>query len=265
MNALKITGPVDLVAAIPALLGFACEQSVVVIGFDGTRVGVSARVDLPRTPEETVQAATALGRGVGAATPVVVVHVGAVDHKPITAVLRATFAEVRAVFTVADFQPTRTVRDEDGTPLGSLPDHRATPVALAHAVAGRPVVSDRNTLAGELDAGKPTVLAQAAADALADPRTRDAALLAVVGDPADRAPWVEVARHSTGTGRGHAAALLAAAYYAAGDGARARVAADVAQDNDPGNRLAALVGAALDNGVPPEVIRGVFRAAAQQQ
>jgi len=146
------------------------------------------------------------------------------------------------VHIVADYTPGAAVRREDGTVVGSLPDHRTSDATLVAAVAGRPVVADRAALAGELDPAEPTDAGEATAATLADPATRDAALLAVVAEPAARERWVDVVRHSTGGGRGRVAALLAAAYYAAGDGPRARVATDVAETCDPGNRLAQLVG-----------------------
>ena len=61
------------------------------------------------------------------------------------------------------------------------------------------------------------------------------------------------------------AALLAAAWYAAGDGPRARVAADVALEIDPANSLAGVVGAGLDSGLEPHVFREVIAQAAKRR
>jgi Domain of unknown function (DUF4192) len=43
---LRVTGPAELLGAVPYLLGFHPEESLVVIGLDDTKVLVSARVDL---------------------------------------------------------------------------------------------------------------------------------------------------------------------------------------------------------------------------
>ena len=260
-----ISTPVDLVAAVPAILGFAPERSLVVLGFTGTRLQMGARVDLPTTDTETAQAVTALAKGIGAATPVAVVLVGAVEHRSITTALRETFAQVRSVHTVADYRIGRTVRDETGTPVGCLPDHRGTNVGLAHAVAGRTTAPSRNTLVTEIAEGETTPEAQAAADTLTDADTRDQALITAVADEAARARWTQVATQSRGQGRARVAALLAAAWYASGDGPRARVCADAAHHIEPANTLAGLVGASLDSGMPPHVFREAVTAAARRQ
>ena len=43
---LRITGPADLIEAVPYLLGFAPSESTVVLGITGKQVVVAARVDL---------------------------------------------------------------------------------------------------------------------------------------------------------------------------------------------------------------------------
>ncbi|WP_460869728.1 DUF4192 domain-containing protein, partial [Rhodococcus aerolatus] len=254
-----ISNAVDLVAAVPAVLGFTPERSLVVLSFTGTRLGMGARVDLPRTAEDTAQAAGALAQGLGAASPVAVVLVGDVPATHlVVGALRGVFAEVRDVLTVADFRTGRTVRDEHGTPVGSLPDHRGTDVGLAHAVAGRPAAPSRDTLVAEMAEVQARPEAQSVADTLTDPTARDRALFVAVTDRTARDRWVRIATQSRGEGRARVAALLAAAWYATGDGPRARIAADVAQDIDPANSLAGLVGAGLDSGVPPHVFREVI-------
>jgi hypothetical protein len=263
-TAVTIHTPVDLVAAVPAILGFAPERSLVVLGFTGTRLQMGARVDLPTTATETTQAVTALAKGIGAATPVAVILVGAVDHRAVTTALRETFAEVRSVHTVADYRVGRTVRDETGTPVGSLPDHRGTDVGLAHAVAGRTTAPSRATLVAEIAEAQTNAEAQAEADSLTDADARDRALVAAVGDQAERARWTQIATQSRGPGRARVAALLAAAWYATGDGPRARVCADTAQHIDPANTLAGLVGAGLDSGLPPHVFREVVATATRR-
>jgi len=63
----------------------------------------------------------------------------------------------------------------------------------------------------------------------------------------------EVVRCYEGNVRAGAATCLAVCAWVSGDGASARVAADVALDTDPSYRLAALVAVALDDGHPPKL------------
>ncbi len=46
-----ITGPAEMVGAVPYLLGFHPEQSLVIVGVDGTKVLVIARIDLADVTE----------------------------------------------------------------------------------------------------------------------------------------------------------------------------------------------------------------------
>jgi hypothetical protein len=63
----------------------------------------------------------------------------------------------------------------------------------------------------------------------------------------------EVVRCYDGNERAAAAACLAVCEWLCGDGAAARIAADVALDVDPSYQLAALVSVALDDGQPPSL------------
>ena len=55
---LRVRDPGDLIEAIPYLLGFHPTDSVVVVGLDGVRVGVTARVDLAELADRSVLPAT---------------------------------------------------------------------------------------------------------------------------------------------------------------------------------------------------------------
>jgi hypothetical protein len=75
---LRVSGPADLVSAIPYLLGFHPSRSLVVVGLAGRRVVVTARMDLddlsdPAQPHLLADTVGALARG-GAASFVGVVY-----------------------------------------------------------------------------------------------------------------------------------------------------------------------------------------------
>jgi hypothetical protein len=85
----RISGPAELIAAVPYLLGFHARDSLVVLGLRGTRLVVTARLDL----------ADAL-------------HVPTVDHT-ISAVVRGGSSAVIAA-----------VYDEDAVPDSAVPEER---------------------------------------------------------------------------------------------------------------------------------------------
>src|SRR4051812_15993824 len=70
----RISDPGEVAAALPHLLGFRPEESVVVVGLGGPsggRVGLTVRADLP-PPQHAVPLAAALARGVATDDPVAV-------------------------------------------------------------------------------------------------------------------------------------------------------------------------------------------------
>jgi hypothetical protein len=71
--ALRLNGPVDLLSAIPYLLGFHPHESLVIVGIDGSRLVVTVRLDLADACEQTlVHALTAIVRGGSTSTTAVV-------------------------------------------------------------------------------------------------------------------------------------------------------------------------------------------------
>jgi hypothetical protein len=62
--ALRLAGPIDLLCAIPYLLGFHPQESLVVVGVDGTRLIVTARLDLADARESLlIHTLAAIDRG----------------------------------------------------------------------------------------------------------------------------------------------------------------------------------------------------------
>lgn len=139
------------------------------------------------------------------------------------------------------------------TPLidGSRPVDRAAAVERVVRVGGR-------VAAGE---AIPDSELAAVASSLVDQRVRDAVLGVDCGGGAE-ALWSLVARVVPNPYRAEALTLLGCSAYLRGDGPMAGVAVEAVLSEVPGHRLASLLCVALDNGVPPDAVRGaVIRAA----
>ena len=103
------------------------------------------------------------------------------------------------------------------------------------------------------------------ASALCDHRVRDACLPWCTGSGADAAErlWLALVRATPAPELAEPAALLALTAYLRGDGALAGVALDAALHACPQHSLSGLLRAALDGGLPPEVLRSVAVDAAR--
>ncbi|MDQ4011691.1 MAG: DUF4192 domain-containing protein [Actinomycetota bacterium] len=108
-----------------------------------------------------------------------------------------------------------------------------------------------------------TIVTQVAS-ALCDHRVRDACLPWCSGPGAVAAErlWLALVRATPAPERAEPAALLALVAYLRGDGALAGVALDAALQACPQHSLSGLLRAALDGGLPPEVLRTVAEDAA---
>lgn len=97
------------------------------------------------------------------------------------------------------------------------------------------------------------------ASALCDHRVRDACLPWCTGSGAVAAErlWLALVRATPAPERAEPAALLALTAYLRGDGALAGIALDAALQACPDHSLSGLLRAALDGGLPPEVLRSV--------
>lgn len=102
------------------------------------------------------------------------------------------------------------------------------------------------------------------ASALCDHRVRDSCLPWCTGTGAAAAErlWLALVRVTPAPERAEPAALLALTAYLRGDGALASVALDAALHACPQHSLSGLLRAALDGGLPPELLRAVARDAA---
>ncbi len=120
----------------------------------------------------------------------------------------------------------------------------------------------RAAAAGDPELGD-SVIAEVAS-ALCDHRVRDACLPWCTGSGAIAAErlWLALVRATPAPERAEPAALLALTAYLRGDGALASVALDAALHACPHHSLSGLLRAALDGGLPPELLRDVARDAA---
>ncbi len=102
------------------------------------------------------------------------------------------------------------------------------------------------------------------ASALCDHRVRDACLSWCTGSGAVAAErlWLALVRATPAPERAEPAALLALTAYLRGDGALAGVALDAALQACPDHSLSGLLRAALDAGLPPELLRSIAADAA---
>jgi len=116
--------------------------------------------------------------------------------------------------------------------------------------------------AGDLTLSDSTVAE--VASALCDHRVRDACLSWCSGPGAAAAErlWLALVRATPAPERAEPAALLALAAYIRGDGALAGVALDAALHACPEHSLSELLRAALDTGLPPELLRSIAADAA---
>lgn len=166
--------PAQLLAALPSLLGFRPENSVVLLGHrdpDGQRVGLVLRGDLPRREDRARQAAAlaprfATGRHAGVTVAIVggrrrpgspPPHAGFVKH--LVEALGDHDLPVLHALWAADLTagaPWGCYTDEECS--GRLPDPRATVLAAAFTEDGRVLFDSREELAALLEPRSPEAL-----------------------------------------------------------------------------------------------------------
>lgn len=169
----------DLIAALPHMLGFHPENSVVLMAVNGNRLGLTMRADLVDERDAAVWVEQLMvpirhERATGVVVVVVggrAVH-GDLPHRALvdavdTALLRAGVHLVHAAWTerIVAGAPWRCYYD----PLcgGTVPDPDSSTMAAASVAAGVVTFGSRAELAAVLDADDPAVLTRRAVQLLA--------------------------------------------------------------------------------------------------
>ncbi|GEL24422.1 hypothetical protein PSU4_33760 [Pseudonocardia sulfidoxydans NBRC 16205] len=321
----SVRGPGELVAAVPVLLGFHPERSLVVVSTHGPglrTVGVTLRADLPGpdNPDDVDELCDMVARclvdaaGPGPLGAAVVVVDGPVDGGPAPGVPDLVDAAAAAllaagvsvvgtrVWTAATTAGAAWACTDPCGCSGTVADAHALPLTAAAVVAGAVVRASRTEIVASLQAPDVERLrrraalfdreldlhaasldmtsAQAALEsalgataaatlvlddarvldlavALQTPEVRDAALRECIGPRAATAEqlWAALVRETPEPESAEAAALLAVAALARGDGALANIAVDRARQAWPGHRLAEALAEALANGFGPAQVR----------
>lgn len=155
----RVTGPVGLVAAVPSLLGFHPDESLVLLCLSGgprRRVGPVARVDLPRgrakglvsmlvdhARRHAEEVAVVLYTETGRRPPVVDELIGQLHAAgiPIMEVLAVRGGLIRPA------RSAKVERRHRGEPVAGVEDPQVQALTAAAALSGRAVLPDRSVLA----------------------------------------------------------------------------------------------------------------------
>ncbi|WP_156819325.1 DUF4192 domain-containing protein [Pseudonocardia sp. HH130630-07] len=170
---IRLGSPAELVAAVPVLVGFHPQDSLVLVGVSGPghggRIGLTVRIDLPAgryarrvctdagavlagsDPARAVVVVVRRGPGAGASRPVRRDVALAADRA-----LRAAGIEVAAVLWASgtgagDRWCCYPLPRQRCGCSGTVPDPAGTAVAAAAALNGRAVLPDRAALVAQLD------------------------------------------------------------------------------------------------------------------
>jgi Domain of unknown function (DUF4192) len=320
---IRLSAPSELIAAVPHLLGFHPDDSVVLLALHGRRLGLTLRADLVddgQAPLLAEQLLTPIARQ--RPTGVAVVVIGGDPSPDGDPPHRALVDALDDVLTAGGLPvvhaawAAKTVRGapwccyDDPLCAGTVPDPAMSALAAATVAAGAVTFESREEMAELVSAEDPAALQRRAvlldaadadhpmsarlvaqrlarlrelhraaatgdlaltdsivaevASALCDHRVRDACLPWCSGSGAVAAErlWLALVRATPVPERAEPAALLAFSAYLRGDGALAGVALEAALQACPAHSLSGLLRAALDGGLPPELLRSVAADAA---
>ncbi|GAB89076.1 DUF4192 domain-containing protein [Gordonia rhizosphera] len=302
MSNIRITAaPAELIAALPALMGFIPTESVVVIGVRDGRVQVTMRHDADTIAHMADHMAAVAAHHHLPTALVIAVTAGDGRHPVQTmtdALTRRGIEVVRRLHTTRCDEPAPFTDYITGD-TGTSSDYRTSTATAGRVFSGLTVAASRDDLSAEFDT-TPAVDTSRYDPATIDPISVAAAVVAAMtthtiddtGDLAARvgavvtrslhlrdallrvadydpaaAAWVYTTLSRPLRGRRRAEVLIMAAFchYAAGHGARAGIALDRAtEETGTLPALGALLDRALRAGVPPTdlVAAGVIPTAA---
>jgi hypothetical protein len=254
-GSVRISGPADLIEAVPYLLGFAPQESTVVLGLTGNQVTVVARVDLDAG--ETA-AADVVRQLLGQTERAVMI---VYTEQPVPQWVRQpTHLLSEALLVTSGRWYSLLCTDPaccppEGRPVRTTPSAvSATAVSLGLAPA-----RTRQEITDSLAPAEPTDDATAAAAALTPILARDQAWLALDALAADTdalarvaAEYLHIARHCPQDQRAAAPWFLYAwAQWRLGDGARAVIALDYLDAAAPNYTAAELLRHAMQAAINP--------------
>lgn len=252
---LRITGPADLVEAVPYLLGFAPSESTVIIGITGKRVVVAARVDLDAGESAAADVTRQLLAQTERTVMIVYTERPAPQwvRQPTHLLSEALLVTGGRWYSMLCSDPTCC--PQQGRPLPETPGTVST-TAVSLGIAPAPT---REDITASLAPAQPTDEGTAQAAALTPITARDQAWLGLdelISDTAAlatrAADYLHIARHCPQDE--HAAAawfLYAWAQWRLGDGARALIALDYLDAAEPNYSAADLLRYALQTAVNP--------------
>ncbi|MBO0676991.1 DUF4192 domain-containing protein [Mycolicibacterium sp. S2-37] len=152
---LSLDDPGSLIAALPAVLGFAPEQSLVLLTVDGGELGCVLRINLSDDPAQMARAVAHLAEVADAAQPdaaiAVVVDATGADHGELTddlaEALAATGIELLDAHVVDRVAEGGRWQCADGCGRsGPVDDPSASPLAMAAVLDGRRLYGRRSDL-----------------------------------------------------------------------------------------------------------------------
>lgn len=163
--------PGTLIAALPAVLGFVPEQSLVLLTVDGGELGCVLRIDLSDTPAEMARAMTQLAEVASAAQPDAAVAVIVDDASGDHCTLADDLAEALAVHGIELLDAHVVDRVAEGGNWecadgcgrgGPVDDPSSSPLAMAAVLDGRRLYTRRADLEAVIavDAERAAALAE---------------------------------------------------------------------------------------------------------
>ena len=168
---IRLSDPAELIAAVPHLLGFHPQDSVVLLGLHGKRLGLTLRADLVDAEQAPLLAEQMLWpmarqQTTGVALVVVggeITAQGELPHRALVDIFdgalgRVGLPLVRAAWTAATAAGAPWCCYDEPDWAGTIVDPASTPLAAAMVAAGEVTFGSREEIAGLLAGEDPSAL-----------------------------------------------------------------------------------------------------------